>query len=633
MGQRLSRALGSGRAGPEEDPGGGAGGYRYPPKGGGNFFASHFIMGGEKFDSPQPESFLFGDNADLNFLGGRPVSFPYPPPQANEPTKTLRSLMNIRRDSVHFVAAAPAPEGSDDRESDEEERRYNLEFTFDSDVRCAVTIYYFCYEEVHAHGVTYNPKLADLVSETYTYGRGAAQVFRQPTHFFVPTARVQDLLDPYGDPGLVPLAIQCVSLEGDTPRQSHSTLGLIDRYSDSSYVVKGLKQKLFVDGLCYLLQEIYGLENKVSDTRHQSLADDEVDDSGAECVVCMCDLRDTIILPCRHLCLCNACADSLRYQANNCPICRVPFRALLQVRAVQKVGQVTHPALADAADIAQEGVPAGYQCVSLVEALNGPMSVAPPQPPQPVQSHEKRSRKNRSGKKRSSRSAEKRERASAAANAAAATGQTPEVDDVSAGASTSGAASAGRVTLRIVNELEEDNSIPSTERTSVVRARTSVDVVDEELAQMAVAESLNDVATEEQKRDETSSLKDDTKDEEEDEAAAGEEDEQEDEEEEEEEEEESDETVVVNLTARSSRISIPGTPTSVVSARSSQDSSSSSSSTKQLLSGQQQPQQQQQQQQQQRHPLSVGSAVIVRVHPPSSAGDDERSKENTSDET
>ena len=28
--------------------------YRYPPKSG-NFFGSHFIMGGEKFDSPQPE--------------------------------------------------------------------------------------------------------------------------------------------------------------------------------------------------------------------------------------------------------------------------------------------------------------------------------------------------------------------------------------------------------------------------------------------------------------------------------------------------------------------------------------------------------------------------------------------------
>ena len=47
-----------------------------------------------------------GENADLNFLGGKPVPFPYPPPQPNEPTKTLRSLINIRRDSLHFVAAA-----------------------------------------------------------------------------------------------------------------------------------------------------------------------------------------------------------------------------------------------------------------------------------------------------------------------------------------------------------------------------------------------------------------------------------------------------------------------------------------------------------------------------------------------
>jgi hypothetical protein len=103
------------RAGVEEADPHAASAYRYPPKSG-NYFGSHFIMGGEKFDSPQPESFLFGDNSDLNFLGSKPVPFPYPPPQvpaslraaltshqANEPTKTLKSLVNIRRDSLHFV--------------------------------------------------------------------------------------------------------------------------------------------------------------------------------------------------------------------------------------------------------------------------------------------------------------------------------------------------------------------------------------------------------------------------------------------------------------------------------------------------------------------------------------------------
>lgn len=39
----------------------------------GSYFANHFIMGGEKFDSTHPEGYLFGENSDLNFLGNRPV--------------------------------------------------------------------------------------------------------------------------------------------------------------------------------------------------------------------------------------------------------------------------------------------------------------------------------------------------------------------------------------------------------------------------------------------------------------------------------------------------------------------------------------------------------------------------------
>ena len=40
------------------------------------------------------------------------------------------------------------------------------------------------------------------------------------------------------------------------------TLAVIDKSSDGGYSLKPLKQKQMVDGLCYLLQEIYGIENK-----------------------------------------------------------------------------------------------------------------------------------------------------------------------------------------------------------------------------------------------------------------------------------------------------------------------------------------------------------------------------------
>lgn len=41
-----------------------------------------------------------------------------------------------------------------------------------------------------------------------------------------------------------------------------------------------------------------------------------------DCVVCLEEPRDTLVLPCRHLCLCLTCAKALAStaQGNNCPI-------------------------------------------------------------------------------------------------------------------------------------------------------------------------------------------------------------------------------------------------------------------------------------------------------------------------
>ncbi|XP_072943431.1 E3 ubiquitin-protein ligase MGRN1 isoform X2 [Epargyreus clarus] len=373
--------------------------YKYPPRSG-NYFGSHFIMGGERFDTPQPEAYLFGENADLNFLGSRPtpspsLQFPYPPPQSNEPTKTLKSLIYIRKESLRFVRC-PEPVGkindtnkiTDQVKSVECNGKgtyYNIEFTFDCDARCAITIFYFCTEEVTPTGVVYYPRDPTMTSQTYHYKKGANQQFCQILHVFDPSKFADEDLAFSPDREIIPIAIYCVVDEGQEEiRQSHTTIAVIEKHTDGTYVLKALKQKLFVDGLCYLLQEIYGIENKNLDTKPSS--DEETEDGGSECVICMCDVRDTLILPCRHLCLCNSCADSLRYQANNCPICRAPFRALLQIRALQRLaGPPASPALLPAAsppDGSMENIPAGYEPVSLIEALNGPPAArARPPPP------------------------------------------------------------------------------------------------------------------------------------------------------------------------------------------------------------------------------------------------------------
>ncbi|KAM8718772.1 hypothetical protein ACLKA7_001477 [Drosophila subpalustris] len=382
--------------------------YKYPPRIG-NFFGTHFIMGGERFDTPQPESYLFGENADLNFLGNRPTAFPYPPPQANEPTKTLKSLVNIRKESVRFVRV-PNNKKKNITESDcdtllQNDKKkdliesiqtvdgnvlcnladtemgppnscYNIEFTFDSDAKCAITVYYFCTENVSPSGVTLTQRegLA-FSSDTYHYEKGINQCFSQPSHVFNPQLIHEDDLVYNAGREQYPVAIHCVIEEGNEEcRQSHTTICVIDHHPETrTYVLRALKQKIFVDGLCYLLQEIYGIENKAV---NKSSLDEEIDDHGSECVICMSETRDTLILPCRHLCLCNSCADSLRYQANNCPICRAPFRALLQIRAVQK-GISTHmlhqnTPTSVAGETAPIDIPSGYIPVSLIEALNGP---------------------------------------------------------------------------------------------------------------------------------------------------------------------------------------------------------------------------------------------------------------------
>uniref|UniRef100_A0A8C0MER9 E3 ubiquitin-protein ligase n=1 Tax=Canis lupus familiaris TaxID=9615 RepID=A0A8C0MER9_CANLF len=391
--------------------------YRYPPKSG-NYFASHFFMGGEKFDTPHPEGYLFGENMDLNFLGNRPVQFPYVTPAPHEPVKTLRSLVNIRKDSLRLVRYK---DGADSPSEDSEKPRvlYSLEFTFDADARVAITIYCQAAEEFLNGTAVYSPRSPALQSETVHYKRGVSQQFSLPSFKIDFSEWKDDELNFDLDRGVFPVVIQAVVDEGDVVEvtgHAHVLLAAFEKHVDGSFSVKPLKQKQIVDRVSYLLQEIYGIENK--NNQETKPSDEENSDNSNECVVCLSDLRDTLILPCRHLCLCNSCADTLRYQASNCPICRLPFRALLQIRAVRKkpgaLSPVSFsPVLAQSMDHdehsggcpawtqesalaatyltcflgnreSSDSVPPGYEPISLLEALNGLRAISPAIPSAPL---------------------------------------------------------------------------------------------------------------------------------------------------------------------------------------------------------------------------------------------------------
>ena len=287
--------------------------YYYPPRHG-KYFGSNFIMGGDKFEMSQPESYLFGENFDLNYLGGKPSPFPYSAPLPNEPMQMLRALINIRKETLKFTIKV----------NDSGESEYAIEFILDCDVDCVVTIYFLCKEDTTANGVKYITKDSKHRSESYSYKAGIGQLFSQTSPIFNPhkynsldlSYHILDEKGEFNVSALFPVVIHCVADEGDDPKQSHSLIASIEKIYEEVFSLKPIKQKLFVDGLSYLLQEIYGIENKVN--KAEKTYEDDSENS-FECVICMSDLRDTLILPCRHLCLCKSCANSLRYQANNCP--------------------------------------------------------------------------------------------------------------------------------------------------------------------------------------------------------------------------------------------------------------------------------------------------------------------------
>ncbi|KAG8340271.1 hypothetical protein TRVL_08900 [Trypanosoma vivax] len=85
---------------------------------------------------------------------------------------------------------------------------------------------------------------------------------------------------------------------------------------------KVVRQMLQYGSEVYELDDVFGLTNDDAD---------EEDGEDTLCIVCFTNLRDTMLLPCRHMCLCYECASMLRLQRNNaCPVCRINIERIMR---------------------------------------------------------------------------------------------------------------------------------------------------------------------------------------------------------------------------------------------------------------------------------------------------------------
>lgn len=319
------------------------------------FFGSHFLMGGELYDTSKPEVFLFGDQQDLELLGNRPVKFPHCQKGVTDSVNVLNALVNVRKDSIKFTKVGRA------RGIGYSSGFYRLEFIFDCDVSCYVQIHFCAREYIDEHQqirIISRQSQFDS-SERYHFPIGANQQF---SHFIFKPHRY-DLKLMHWDGGInFPILIEIRTVSDQYPEHVQTTMCSIERSVDQSatLILKPLKQKLISNGVVFLLQEIFGIENK------ENAESFLVDENGAECIICMANPRDTMILPCRHLCICNGCAETLRYKLNNCPICRSSFKALLKIRSIRSslVGL--------GIDNGTASTRIRREPMTLFEALNGP---------------------------------------------------------------------------------------------------------------------------------------------------------------------------------------------------------------------------------------------------------------------
>ncbi|KAF9193949.1 hypothetical protein BGZ51_001642 [Haplosporangium sp. Z 767] len=113
---------------------------------------------------------------------------------------------------------------------------------------------------------------------------------------------------------------------GNTKRNSAMSLGSVG--SSRTTDVAGMGSREGDKDESVGLEEDGEQTEGVDDQEHEEQGQEEEEPNlvlldAPECVICLSDVKDTIVLPCRHFCICSECGDILRRRApQRCPICR-----------------------------------------------------------------------------------------------------------------------------------------------------------------------------------------------------------------------------------------------------------------------------------------------------------------------
>lgn len=248
----------------------------------------------------------------------RAVPAPVTPYVEHQKAVTIRNDVNIKKETLRV-------------EPDEDNPgKYLISFTFDATAPGSITLIFFAKETEDCNLIATRESLLKPV--TVDFEQGLGQKFRQPSGTGVDSSMLEEMdAGQNGDVEIYPLVVKAEACplsasetDSSSARNSQITQAVIEKGKDE-YKARVVKQILWVNGMRYELQEIYGIGNAVK-------GDVDGNDSGKECVICLSEPRDTAVLPCRHMCMCSVCARVLRFQTTRCPICRQLVERLLEIK-------------------------------------------------------------------------------------------------------------------------------------------------------------------------------------------------------------------------------------------------------------------------------------------------------------
>lgn len=233
-------------------------------------------------------------------------------------TQVYKNPLHIKGKTIHLTHKGK--EGV----FDDNFLKLELVFTFDADVPCEVLVHMGMKDD---HG-DLPPHGATWTSEAWSYQASLGQecCCEVDLSELMPALNQADAWASI-PPMAFCLEIRTQSSSGDVTGPTEWTLGRFLNFSCLRPEVEVRAQQVHLPGAgqeTYEMHEVFGAES------HDPAV------LGQDCVICMSETRDTAVLPCRHMCLCGGCAQTMRsrvqYRSYRCPICRERVSSLLQAK-------------------------------------------------------------------------------------------------------------------------------------------------------------------------------------------------------------------------------------------------------------------------------------------------------------